>query len=363
MAEMYARWSQGPSEIFPCRAPCGRVASNLSVKLGKVEWLGSRQGKQGACERLAFDARTHTHAPGASVALGAVHEPCRSPEHGRNCAPIRARARRRPCSLKRPPPPSPHCRHCDPEKIPDAERASPPAPFFAIPPSQEDLHRNIARRRTLVAIGTHDLDTLSPPFRYTARPPKEIRFVPLAQESEFDADELFAYYSEPARNSPLKKFLPIIASSPVYPVRAHRHPRVARVLSALNPLAPRGPTPQALALAAAVLDLGAFRSAFATFASSRDLPSNTAAFTSATNALACGAACFARSSTCTAPRTPRACAHCLSAHADFVVCSLSFSLTHSLTHSLIHSLTLSLSRSHTHAHSLTHSLARSLALS
>jgi len=83
---------------------------------------------------------------------------------------------------------------------------------------QEDLHRNIARRRTLVAIGTHDLDTLSPPFRYTARPPKEIRFVPLAQESEFDADELFAYYSEPARNSPLKKFLPIIASSPVYPV-------------------------------------------------------------------------------------------------------------------------------------------------
>jgi phenylalanyl-tRNA synthetase beta subunit len=34
---------------------------------------------------------------------------------------------------------------------------------------QDKLHHNIGRKRTLVAIGTHDLDTLTPPFSYEAR--------------------------------------------------------------------------------------------------------------------------------------------------------------------------------------------------
>jgi len=81
---------------------------------------------------------------------------------------------------------------------------------------QDRMHHNICRRRTLVAIGTHDLDTLKPPFRYCARPPKDIKFVPLAQERAYDCDELFAYYH--SANSPIKKFLPILEGSPVYPV-------------------------------------------------------------------------------------------------------------------------------------------------
>jgi len=81
---------------------------------------------------------------------------------------------------------------------------------------QDKFHHNICRRRTLVAIGTHDLSTLTPPFRYRALPPKDISFVPLAQEQEYDAASLFAMYEK--SNSPIKKFLPIIASSPVYPV-------------------------------------------------------------------------------------------------------------------------------------------------
>lgn len=32
---------------------------------------------------------------------------------------------------------------------------------------QDKLHQNICRRRTLVAIGTHDLDTVEGPFTYT----------------------------------------------------------------------------------------------------------------------------------------------------------------------------------------------------
>ena len=54
---------------------------------------------------------------------------------------------------------------------------------------QDKLHQNICRRRTLVAIGTHDLAKIKGPFSYEALPPKDIRFVPLAQEKEFDAEK------------------------------------------------------------------------------------------------------------------------------------------------------------------------------
>ena len=37
---------------------------------------------------------------------------------------------------------------------------------------QDKLHQNICRKRTLVAIGTHDLDKLQGPFTYEALPPE-----------------------------------------------------------------------------------------------------------------------------------------------------------------------------------------------
>ena len=46
---------------------------------------------------------------------------------------------------------------------------------------QDKLHQNLARQRTLVAIGTHDLDTLTGPFTYSAEPPNDIKFKPLNQ--------------------------------------------------------------------------------------------------------------------------------------------------------------------------------------
>lgn len=46
---------------------------------------------------------------------------------------------------------------------------------------QDKLHHNICRKRSLVAIGTHDLDTLKGPFLFDARPPKDIKFKPLNQ--------------------------------------------------------------------------------------------------------------------------------------------------------------------------------------
>ncbi|KAK9715684.1 hypothetical protein RND81_06G182400 [Saponaria officinalis] len=80
---------------------------------------------------------------------------------------------------------------------------------------QDRLHQNICRRRTLVAIGTHDLDTIQGPFTYEALSPEQINFVPLKQVKKFRADELMEFYKSDLK---LKKFLHIIAESPVFPV-------------------------------------------------------------------------------------------------------------------------------------------------
>ncbi|XP_049431445.1 phenylalanine--tRNA ligase beta subunit [Epinephelus fuscoguttatus] len=80
---------------------------------------------------------------------------------------------------------------------------------------QEKLHQNICRKRSLVAIGTHDLDTISGPFTYTAKPPGDICFKPLNQTKEYTATELMSLYKA---DSHLKHYLHIIEDKPVYPV-------------------------------------------------------------------------------------------------------------------------------------------------
>ncbi|XP_032515889.2 phenylalanine--tRNA ligase beta subunit [Danaus plexippus] len=80
---------------------------------------------------------------------------------------------------------------------------------------QDKLHQNICRKRTLVAIGTHDLDTIQGPFVYDALPPNDIKFKALNQTKEMTAPELMELYSTHAQ---LKQYLNIIRDSPVYPV-------------------------------------------------------------------------------------------------------------------------------------------------
>jgi phenylalanyl-tRNA synthetase beta chain len=65
---------------------------------------------------------------------------------------------------------------------------------------QDKLHQNICRRRQFVAIGTHDLDTLTPPFRYEARKPTDIKFVPLNKNKEYTAEELMTVYEVGAKS-------------------------------------------------------------------------------------------------------------------------------------------------------------------
>uniref|UniRef100_K7E5Q8 Phenylalanine--tRNA ligase beta subunit n=1 Tax=Monodelphis domestica TaxID=13616 RepID=K7E5Q8_MONDO len=80
---------------------------------------------------------------------------------------------------------------------------------------QEKLHQNICRKRALVAIGTHDLDTISGPFTYTARTPSDIKFKALNQTKEHTACELMDLYKT---DNHLKHFLHIIENKPLYPV-------------------------------------------------------------------------------------------------------------------------------------------------
>ncbi|KAK2880709.1 hypothetical protein Q8A67_017977 [Cirrhinus molitorella] len=80
---------------------------------------------------------------------------------------------------------------------------------------QEKLHQNICRKRTLVAIGTHDLDTISGPFTYTAKAPGDIRFKPLNQSKEYTATELMTLYKT---DSHLRHYLHIIENEPLYPI-------------------------------------------------------------------------------------------------------------------------------------------------
>lgn len=80
---------------------------------------------------------------------------------------------------------------------------------------QDKLHTNLCRNRTLVAIGTHDLDKLAPgPITYEARKPEDIKFIPLNQTKEMNGRELMEFYE---KDKNLGKYLHIIRDHPVYP--------------------------------------------------------------------------------------------------------------------------------------------------
>uniref|UniRef100_A0A672I0B5 Phenylalanine--tRNA ligase beta subunit n=1 Tax=Salarias fasciatus TaxID=181472 RepID=A0A672I0B5_SALFA len=76
-------------------------------------------------------------------------------------------------------------------------------------------HKKTQKHQTLVAIGTHDLDTISGPFTYTAKPPGDICFQPLNQTKEYTATQLMSLYKS---DNHLKHYLPIIEDKPVYPI-------------------------------------------------------------------------------------------------------------------------------------------------
>ncbi|RXW24622.1 hypothetical protein EST38_g1242 [Candolleomyces aberdarensis] len=96
---------------------------------------------------------------------------------------------------------------------------------------QDKLHQNICRRRQFVAIGTHDLDTLTPPFRYEAKAPKTIKFAPLGKSQEYTAEELMTVYESEKH---IARYLHIIRDSPVYPIIYDSQDRVLSMPPIIN---------------------------------------------------------------------------------------------------------------------------------
>jgi len=88
---------------------------------------------------------------------------------------------------------------------------------------QDQLHRNLCRQRTLVAIGTHDMDAVKGPFHYDARCPDDIEFVPLKSSDDtagqaFTGRTLLEHYETHPDCKHLKPYVPIIKDSSLYPV-------------------------------------------------------------------------------------------------------------------------------------------------
>ncbi|PKI83138.1 phenylalanine--tRNA ligase [Malassezia vespertilionis] len=106
-----------------------------------------------------------------------------------------------------------------------------PASYANFIDLQDKLHQNLARRRTLVSMGTHDLDTIQGPFSYEALPPKEIRFAPLNRTEEYDASQLMELYESDRH---LARYLHIIRDSPVYPIIYDSQRRVMSMPPIIN---------------------------------------------------------------------------------------------------------------------------------
>ena len=76
---------------------------------------------------------------------------------------------------------------------------------------QDRLHANVARQRTLVSIGTHDLDTIQAPFEYRADPLSAVEFIPLNQTKSIKGTEFMDFYE---KDRHLGKYLHIIRDKP-----------------------------------------------------------------------------------------------------------------------------------------------------
>ena len=107
-----------------------------------------------------------------------------------------------------------------------------PARYASFIDLQDRLHINLCRHRSLVAIGTHDLATLTPPFTYEALPPADITFRPLKQDKEWRADELLEHYA--AHDLKLRRYVPLIGDSVVAPAVLDARRAVASLPPIIN---------------------------------------------------------------------------------------------------------------------------------
>ena len=63
-----------------------------------------------------------------------------------------------------------------------------PETYKAFIDFQDKLHITLCRNRTLVSMGTHDLDKCKGPFEYVARAPNSFKFQALNQDKELTGE-------------------------------------------------------------------------------------------------------------------------------------------------------------------------------
>lgn len=99
---------------------------------------------------------------------------------------------------------------------------------------QERLHYNICRKRSLVAIGIHDLDLISPNFIYDAQNPEKIYFNALNEKKSLIAKQLFNFYNNSLTNCHIKEYLPLLEKKSLYPIIFDRKGKIISIPPIIN---------------------------------------------------------------------------------------------------------------------------------
>ncbi|MEM2987670.1 MAG: phenylalanine--tRNA ligase subunit beta [Candidatus Bathyarchaeia archaeon] len=93
---------------------------------------------------------------------------------------------------------------------------------------QEDLHWGIGRNRKKASIGIHNLDTVEPPFTYTAVEPTSVKFVPLGKTREMTPKEILEKHEKGVA------YRHLVDWSPKYPLLIDKHGRVLSMPPIIN---------------------------------------------------------------------------------------------------------------------------------
>jgi len=80
---------------------------------------------------------------------------------------------------------------------------------------QDKLHNNVCRGRSLVSMGTHDLDTVKGPFTFKALPPEQIKFKALNRLDQMTGPELINNLNLDPK---LKHYTHLLKDEPLYPI-------------------------------------------------------------------------------------------------------------------------------------------------
>jgi len=98
--------------------------------------------------------------------------------------------------------------------------------------AQTDLHQGICKKRTIAAIGTHDLKSVKGPFYYQSRTPDTISFVPLKENKSFKAQDLLKHFEK--TDPTMFKYFGIIKEEKTWPVLSDSTEEILSLIPVVN---------------------------------------------------------------------------------------------------------------------------------